>query len=51
MIELSQPTYSQNSNGKILVDKKPDGARSPNKADSVMIAFAPIRKINAGFFS
>lgn len=39
--ELSQPTYSQNSVGKILVDKSPDGAKSPNKADSVMIAFAP----------
>lgn len=51
LIELSQPTYSQNNNGKILVDKKPDGARSPNLADSVMIAFAPIRKAAAGFFS
>ena len=51
IVELSQPTYSQNNNGKILVDKMPDGARSPNLADSVMIAFAPIRKVNAGFFS
>ena|GEM_PF-205587 len=51
MVELSQPTYSQNSNGKILVDKMPDGAKSPNLSDSTMIAFAPIRKINAGFFS
>ena len=51
MVELSQPTYSQNSNGKILVDKMPDGAKSPNLADSTMVAFAPVRKINAGFFS
>lgn len=51
IVELSQPTYSQNNNGKILVDKMPDGARSPNLADAVCIAFAPIRKVNAGFFS
>jgi len=51
MVELSQPTYSQDNNGKILVDKMPDGARSPNLSDSCMIAFAPTRKINAGFFS
>lgn len=51
MVELSQPTYSQDSNGKILVDKMPDGARSPNLADSCCIAFAPQRKINPGFFS
>ena len=38
--ELSQPTYSINGAGKILVDKAPDGARSPNLADSVMIRFA-----------
>lgn len=39
--ELSQPTFSINTNGKILVDKSPDGVRSPNHADAVMIAFAP----------
>ena len=51
IIELSQPTYSQNSVGKIVVDKMPDGTRSPNLADSVMIAFAPIKKKSGGFFS
>ena len=40
-MELSQPTYSLNSVGKILIDKGPDGARSPNLADAVMIAFSP----------
>lgn len=40
--ELSQPTYSVNGVGKIVVDKKPDGTKSPNVADSVMILFAPI---------
>lgn len=41
MVELSQPTYSQNNNGKILVDKMPEGCRSPNLSDSLMICFAP----------
>jgi hypothetical protein len=40
-MELSQVTYSLNSVGKILVDKAPDGMRSPNLADAVMIAFYP----------
>lgn len=42
--ELSQPTYSINTAGKIVVDKAPDGTRSPNKADAVMICFAPAQK-------
>lgn len=37
--ELSQPTYSLNSIGKIVVDKTPEGTRSPNLADAVMIRF------------
>jgi hypothetical protein len=51
MTELSQPTYSQNNNGKIVVDKTPNGARSPNKADCVMISFAPSKPKIVGFFS
>lgn len=43
--ELSQPTYSINNAGKIIVDKQPDGMRSPNLADSVMMAFAPIQTV------
>lgn len=39
--ELSQPTYTKNGSGKILVNKQPDGASSPNRADSVMICFNP----------
>ncbi|MBV9527836.1 hypothetical protein, partial [Sphingomonas sp.] len=38
--ELSQPTYSINAVGKVVIDKMPDGAKSPNMADSVMIVFA-----------
>ena len=47
--ELSQPTYSQNNVGKLVVDKMPDGSRSPNLADAVMIVFAPFKK-NWSFF-
>lgn len=36
--ELSQVTWSQTSTGLILIDKAPDGARSPNLADALMIA-------------
>lgn len=39
--ELSQPQYKQNLAGKMLIDKLPDGALSPNLADAAVIAFAP----------
>lgn len=38
-IELSQPTYRKTETGKIVVEKAPDGARSPNLGDGVMILF------------
>lgn len=44
-MELSQPTYSLNIAGKILVDKAPDGHKSPNLADSVMICYARNSKV------
>lgn len=50
LIELSQPTFSQNNAGKMLIDKTPDGGRSPNLADAVMIAFAPPTTPVRGFF-
>ena len=40
--ELSQPTYTNNGAGKILINKKPSGTKSPNKADSIMMAYWPI---------
>lgn len=49
-LELSQPTYSQNGAGKLLINKQPEGAKSPNLADSVMIAFAPAEPKRRGFF-
>ena len=48
-MELSQPTFSVNAAGKILVDKAPDGSRSPNLADSVIITYQPATR--AAFFS
>jgi hypothetical protein len=39
MAELSQPTYTLNTVGKIVIDKAPDGTRSPNLADALMILF------------
>ncbi len=42
--ELSQPTYGVNAVGKIVIDKAPDGVRSPNLADAVMIRFATVQR-------
>ena len=39
--ELSQPTFQISTVGKVVVDKKPEGAKSPNLADALMIRFAP----------
>jgi phage terminase large subunit len=39
--ELAQVLYKLNANGKVVVDKAPDGYRSPNLADAIKIAFAP----------
>jgi phage terminase large subunit len=40
-VELSQATYEETTIGKIKVNKAPDNTRSPNKADAVVILFAP----------
>lgn len=40
--ELSQPTFALNTAGKILINKKPDGTKSPNLADAVMICFSSV---------
>jgi phage terminase large subunit len=40
LAELSQPTMSENSAGKLLIDKLGDGERSPNCVDSVCMCFA-----------
>jgi len=40
--ELAQPTRGQSSQLKMLIDKKPDGTKSPNLADSGVQAYYPI---------
>lgn len=40
-MELSQPTYTPNKVGKIVINKTPEGTKSPNLADAVMIVFNP----------
>jgi phage terminase large subunit len=38
--ELSQAVFKESKAGKLMVDKKPGGARSPNIADAAIISFA-----------
>lgn len=42
--ELSQPTYAQDNLGKMVINKQPDGTKSPNLADCVMIKFARVER-------
>ncbi len=44
MGELSQPTYSTTNAGKLLINKKPDGIKSPNLADAIMMLYAPTKQ-------
>ncbi len=43
-MELSQPVRKENNAGKLMVDKLPDGALSPNLADAVMMLYAPTNR-------
>jgi hypothetical protein len=40
MVELAQPTYKKNEAGKLVINKTPEGMKSPNLADAVMIVFS-----------
>lgn len=40
--ELSQPTASRDPSMKLIVNKTPDGTRSPNLADSIVMAYHPV---------
>lgn len=40
--ELSQPTRGSSGQLKMIVNKKPDGSKSPNLADAVVMMFYPI---------
>jgi hypothetical protein len=39
VLELSQPTYTTTTAGRILIDKQPEGSKSPNRADAVMLLY------------
>ena len=43
--ELCQPTAGQSARMKLIVDKAPEGTRSPNIADAVMMAFWPAKRV------
>lgn len=40
-MELVQPTYGFTATGKLIVNKAPEGSRSPNRADALVMANAP----------
>jgi len=40
--ELAQPTYGYSKRLRLLVNKTPEGTKSPNLGDSVMMAFWPV---------
>lgn len=40
--ELSQPTITKDGRLRMMVNKTPSGTRSPNLADSVMMAYFPV---------
>jgi hypothetical protein len=41
--ELLQPVSKLTSNMRLMVDKQPEGMRSPNMADAVMMAYHPVK--------
>jgi phage terminase large subunit len=44
--ELSQPTMGKSARLKLIINKAPDGTRSPNLADAVMMAFWPAGSVS-----
>lgn len=42
--ELAQPVFTQSSNLRLMVDKTPDGKKSPNMGDAMVMAFHPYRE-------
>jgi phage terminase large subunit len=40
--ELSQPTMSKGTRMRLVIDKAPEGTRSPNLADAVVMAYWPV---------
>jgi len=46
--ELTQPQHKTSATGKTMVDKQPDGSRSPNLADAINMAFFPCKEKTGG---
>lgn len=44
--ELSQATQKVSATGKLVIDKTPEGGRSPNMADAIVMCFNPAREIS-----
>lgn len=44
LLELSQATYAPNTIGKMVINKKPDGTKSPNLADAVVILYGRTKR-------
>ncbi len=44
LLELSQATYAPNIIGKMVINKKPDGAKSPNLADAIVILYGRAKR-------
>ena len=42
--ELSQPQHKLSATGKTMIDKQPQGAKSPNRYDACMMAYMPLRQ-------
>lgn len=42
--QLSQPTYKHDGTRKLLINKTPNGSRSPNEADAIMMCYWPAEK-------
>lgn len=47
--ELSQPTYDKDTSGRLIIDKAPDGTKSPNLADTVMMLYSPGKRATGLF--
>jgi len=44
--ELSQATYKHTNDGRIIIDKAPEGTSSPNLADAAMMCYHPCKRIS-----
>ena len=43
--ELSQPTMSKGTRMRLVIDKQPEGTKSPNLADALVMAYWPVESL------